>query len=417
MKMLKIFLLITLLFGCKKNNKFTEQVFIREKINFFDGTINTGKSDTKQFALSIINHYNFLLDSLVNKNYQKKFPLSQLNNFSIKIILSTSRGSIVVIDTAKENTITTYITNYPAQLYYFTHGQILNSICPLKQILDSFDYSNQFEYGFRSCGDIIFSNSTTNTYFLKIFDLQGFREIVVLKNSYFGITGPNNELIFNKTIQTGFINNDVNFNWVLNRSKDFAERLFNIDLSENFISSELFKKSFLINNYLKKDAEELLNINSRLKKDMNFSYSPEMLCEKTKNFIKKAKEYGFTSEETDVILNYPPYSPRDHYFLFYHKNYKSFMWFWVITNVILLLIIILWIYLFEKKVKKIFKIKWKNVDVIIFGIISFINLKMFYKHLPDYLPFRYFILPFLSYLFLYLLVKWKFLKKKKNTNR
>ncbi len=411
-KRILFFSLIVLLIGCKRNNSFIEEVISENNIDIRTNTLDSINSEAKQFVLGVIAHYNYLLDSLVITDYHKSFILSQSNNLSIEIILSTSRESIIVIDTSENNTLTTYVTNYPAQLYFFSGRQINKSPWTLERIIETFDNENS-PLGIHSSVKSVVTSFNYDGIIKKIFDLKGFREIIVLRNSNFNITDINDELMFSKKVLVSFLNNDRDFNWVADRSDFFGKYLFKIELLEIYTSSELFRKTYIINNYLKKDAEELLSIKSRLEKDINYNFPIEKLIEKTNNLQLMAEKYGLTSEESNEILKYPPYFPDDHFFLFYYKSYATYMWFWIIINFIVGVIFTLLLYLFQKNIKKIIALKTKYLKLGIFGLISFINYELF-NHAPDYLPFTYFILPFLSYIILCLVLS--ILKREKLKN-
>ncbi len=220
-KRILFFSLIVLLIGCKRNNSFIEEVISENNIDIRTNTLDSINSEAKQFVLGVIAHYNYLLDSLVITDYHKSFILSQSNNLSIEIILSTSRESIIVIDTSENNTLTTYVTNYPAQLYFFSGRQINKSPWTLERIIETFDNENS-PLGIHSSVKSVVTSFNYDGIIKKIFDLKGFREIIVLRNSNFNITDINDELMFSKKVLVSFLNNDRDFNWVADRSDFFV---------------------------------------------------------------------------------------------------------------------------------------------------------------------------------------------------
>lgn len=387
--------LLLILLGCKNKNDHEGKLHIEESVMVDKVIIDSLNLEAKSFILSIIQHYNYLLDSLIETQHHSIFILSDNKKFEITIILSNSYESIITVDTAKKNTINTYFTEYPSQLYLFSKGYIADkrhNEMSLEAVKDTFYLENAaIKIGFFELG--FYSSSSYTGPLGKIFDLYGSQNILIIKDAHFKIFVDQNNAIFDEKIYLGFLNNVGNFSWISDFSSDYAEFLFKKEFIENYTTSELFKNSFLINQYLKDDVKEIIEIESQLKEGNN-NIAIEVILDKYNKLNQKAQNLGFDTDKLEIIKK--SFQPNDHFFLINHKSSKHYMWFWIFSNIIFIVVYLLlfFIVLQLKSLRKLLdKIGFKLTGIVVFG---FLNYEI-YANTPEYYPLKFMIIPLIVY--------------------
>ena len=351
----------------------------------FNETIKTAKVFSEKFA----NRYFALLDSNVVKDHQDKFVLGNSEKLSAKVILSSTRESFINFYFSKSNDISFKLTPFPAQLEVISRGLISTSPWTLDNILKVFD-NEPGDIGFYNSENIFINDYSYSGRIKKIFGISGRRNIIILQNLKIKI-GNKSETFYSDTLKyISLLNSDTNFNWAIDSAEGFAEYLFTTEYANLYTTSKFFREAQKYYS-LEKEAKEILEIQSRLEKNVDLDYPFEKFNKKKQAFEKKAVELTKDPKFSDRILEYPPFKPKDHYFIVYHPTYESFAWFWLFVNFLFYIFIIIFVLSHKYFKDYLTKISKYLPNLTMSGLLVFLNYEI-YANRPSYFPFNYLML-------------------------
>ena len=128
-----------------------------------------------------------------------------------------------------------------------------------------------------------------------------------------------------------------------------------------------------------------------MEKNVDLDYPFEKFNKKKQAFEKKAVELTKDPKFSDRILEYPPFKPKDHYFIVYHPTYESFAWFWLFVNFLFYIFIIIFVLSHKYFKDYLTKISKYLPNLTMSGLLVFLNYEI-YANRPFYFPFNYLML-------------------------
>jgi len=339
---------------------------------------NTDYKKSIKEVKNFLKTYNEILMSKVHKTFWPDFYLNHKNRFKIDIIQSSLEQTLICIEKTgeKEDLLNISFTNKNPQL--FVQEQRNNIIFTQKQF-EPFFRTTENAYCVLLGANGSFEGSPL------FFDAPSGSFIVFL-NINIRVEGPTK----GKFITTNFpgVNFIIGATKIENFEDSFikaANDIFNYQLQEYYVESELFRKA-LIHPKFKNMASEIMQ--RRAEANNKVKEYPQWEFERDTNKMRAiAKENNFSENYVDEIIKDPQYYPISGVLLFYYSNKKAFMFQWCLINIILFISICILNYL-ELLDKATLRAVLLTVLLTINGWI--------YKKKSEMVSMEYWILPFIE---------------------
>jgi len=393
------------LFSCSKSSEIykIDQVVLQSSTKRFDKDFSKEIEGTKTFAENFINSYLALIRKEIDPVFLDSFVLGNSKNFRVQAFFSSVSESFMSIEPAKNNELVIECTRYPIQMGIFAGLDLTE---PPIRLMSSYDEAlNQYREssvmietplnGHMAIGRLTLSNTNP-----KWFGLRQNTLVILYQMSLQLRYNDESDTLDTRIEHLGLLTGEVDFDFAIEKAKNIGRWLAESKIQSLFISSSFFREALAHKN-LGPIAKVILENQSHVEKDPKFGYPFWKFQMDIESLRKEAQKFGLDVSYVDRLFKDPTIKPQDGYLFWYYKNHVWFMLQWILINFAILAILLIERLRFKRKKIKIFEGISKS------AVIITVNGWIFHSR-PDYIHFKYWVLPGLFFLIcIFLTFKYK----------
>ena len=287
----------TFALGCKKENGYRTEVIVcnpslNQCTNDFEGRINT----TTQFLASFIDSYRRMVKSSVRKEFYEKFPFL-VTNLGSRVLFSEMAETMLTIHPSRTNSLTVDCVHLPAQLVVFSG---LESDSKLRLLISEEDLLRQY----RANGGFFTLPERASSFVSRIAFVSGMPKLATVPSNSLLLVQEIGFVLTNASLSRTLRIDDVaiftgglDFGATLSIATEFGKTFAEFDITDLFMSSELFRAS-LAHPELKTIAEEIVKKSER-KKSGGEEYAYWQFLSDKNRLVEAAKRWGVSTAYAD----------------------------------------------------------------------------------------------------------------------
>jgi|CXWL01.1.fsa_nt_gi hypothetical protein len=338
--------------------------FKLDRIEFLSQTLGCSKQveSIKEFVQSFVNEYIGFIEDGANAKFHKQLRFNKGYTFSAKVVLSSYKDVILYIYPSSKSILYVDCLNIPAQLAFLSgivdfkkaenpaNTEMFTLSLPYEHLLREYDLVSA-AFGTDGTGIRIFGHGKINLEsMVKIGNSQdnvlfGFYNNAIEVNN----SGENFTKAFGRPVSFSmelegpfFVGQKVEFSPDVQNAKSLAMQVASDDIANLLVDSEFFRMS-LAHEKLRKMAEAIASKKNRSENDTTFKYPLWELKVEALELEKTAKEAGIVTSYVSELLELSDekVQAQTGSFFGYYPTTGAFMWTWVATNCLFMLILLI----------------------------------------------------------------------------
>lgn len=388
-------------FGKQKRFKF-ERIVKQPSLERFAKDFRAEINSTKVFAERYVTSYLQFVDKKIYPGLRRSFVLASKKSISAKAIFSSVAESFIYLYPADESNLIVECTEYPVQWSIFagldTASPSVKLTLPYEKALLSYKEDMKVPYGLREDARANFSNLTVSTSNPKAFSFSKNSLVVLFKMSFL-LRDANGKETRKTIIQdVGLLTGNSDFSFALGEASQLGRELAQSETIQLIVSSPFFREA-LAYEELKPLAEHIQSKLSRAGKDPSFDYPFPLFKKDLATLETRAAKLGLNTDFVKKLLGDPSVRAYDGYLFWYYRNHTGFMLQWTLANVLLILVSVGLLALKRLRAPSKWKlVKWFNKRWLKSSLVVSANGYIFLYQKPEYLHFKYILIPGLLFL-------------------